>query len=402
MSIRPDRRLCSVSLLATGLLSGLSAVSAASNTAAKPAATASRLGRLLCTLPALASTLLISCGGGAPSPVPTPAPAPAPAPSPAPEAKLYEGDRFVPTLASSSSGTCQRFTDPSRRNRSLSVQVRLPSDAPGARPVVVFSHGGGPRSECSFGNPEWGESLATAGYVVIHIAHSLSAADRDTACAAVGVPNCDQTTAMLYLRPGDVSAVITQIPTLITQYGLSGRVDASRLGVAGHSFGAYTAMTAVGAKVDLGTLQSQSFADARITSALALSPQGPGRFGLYDRGGEDHSWAGISVPVLTQTGAGDSTSGEPFEDRRIAFVKLPAPDKMEAFLNDPRAEHNTFNLNSNAPTSFHDWIRATGIAWFDATLQDRNAARAWLASDALVQVSGGVEQLSRKALTPPD
>jgi hypothetical protein len=31
---------------------------------------------------------------------------------------------------------------------------------------------------------------------------------------------------------------------------------------------------------------------------------------------------------------------------------------MEAFLNEPRATHDTFNLNSDAPSEFHDCIRA--------------------------------------------
>lgn len=162
---------------------------------------------------------------------------------------------------------------------------------------------------------------------------------------------------------------------MATRFGLSERIDTNRPGVAGHSFGAYTAMTSVGAKVDLGTLRGKSFADLR----------------------------NVSLPVLTQTGLGDGDplTGEARPDRRIPFMKMPAPAKMEAFLNEQRATHNTFNLTSDAPTEFHDWIRATGIAWFDATLQRRDAARAWLASDALVQVSGELQQVSRKAMTPP-
>jgi predicted dienelactone hydrolase len=322
---------------------------------------------------------------------------------PPPEPEPYQVDSFVPALASSNSGSCHRFTDPTRGNRALSVQLRIPSDAPGARPVIVFSHGGGPRSACSFGNAQWGEALASAGYAVIHIAHSINAIDRAMACGAVGVPNCSEVTAMRYLRPGDVSAVISQIPAIATRFGLPERIDAGRLGVAGHSFGAYTVMTAVGATVDLGMLKGKSFADSRIVSAMALSPQGPGRFGFYDNGGDDHSWAAISLPVLTQTGLGDGDpiTGEAGPDRRVPFEKMPAPDKMEAFLNEPRATHDTFNLNSDAPAEFHDWIRATGIAWFDATLQQRDTARAWLASDALVQVSNGLVEVNRKGLTPP-
>jgi predicted dienelactone hydrolase len=337
--------------------------------------------------------ILTACGSGSGGTTTSTAPTLPPPQEP----ELYQGDSFVPELASSN-GTCHRFTDPTRGNRALSVQLRIPSDAPGARPVIVFSHGGGPRSECSFGNAQWGEALASAGYVVIHIAHSINAADRAMACNAVGVPNCSEVTAMRYLRPGDVSAVISQIPAIATRFGLPERIDAGRLGVAGHSFGAYTVMTAVGATVDLGMLKGKSFADSRIVSAMALSPQGPGRFGFYDNGGDDHSWAAISLPVLTQTGLGDGDpiTGEAGPDRRVPFEKMPAPDKMEAFLNEPRATHDTFNLNSDAPTEFHDWIRATAIAWFDATLQQRDTARAWLASDALVQVSNGLVEVRRK------
>jgi predicted dienelactone hydrolase len=338
--------------------------------------------------------MLAACGSGSSG---TTAGSPPTSPPPQ-KAELYQGDSFVPELASSNSGSCYRFTDPTRGNRALSVQLRIPSDAPGARPVIVFSHGGGPRSACSFGNAQWGDALASAGYVVIHIAHSINAVDREMACSAMGVPGCSEVMAMLYLRPGDISAVISQIPAIATRFGLSERIDASRLGVAGHSFGAYTVMTAVGAKVELGVLRGKSFVDSRIVSAMALSPQGTGRFGFYDQGGDEHSWANISLPVLTQTGLGDGDplTGEAGPDRRIPFEKMPAPDKMEAFLNEPRAIHGTFNLNSNAPTEFHDWIRATGIAWFDATLQQRDTARAWLASDALVQVSDGLVEVSRK------
>lgn len=365
--------------------------------------------RLLC--PALLSLNLLGCGGGGLAPVlpadptPTPSPAPSPSPSPAPQSALYAGDRFTPTQPTGADGSCYQFTDSSRNGRSMSVQLRLPAEATGARPVVVFSHGGEALPTCTFLNNLWGMVLAQAGYAVIQISHNLNDQDRGTACLSIGKPGCSDLEAMLFLRPGDVSAVITRLPALASYYGQAGRLDATRIGVAGHSLGAYTALTAVGTRVDLGLLRSYSFLDTRIRSVVALSPQGPDRFGFYDRGGDNHSWAQVTVPVLTQTGAGDITGagpvGEQPEDRRLVFTKLPAPDKMEAYLNDTRAVHDTFNLVSGAPVEFHEWIGVTAIAWFDATLQNRNAARAWLASDALVDVSADLEIVSRKGLTPP-
>ena len=268
--------------------------------------------------------------------------------------------------------------------------------------MIVFSHGGGARDPCSFGNPEWGTTLAGAGYVVVHISHNLDSQTQSFACGQIGVPACTETEALRYLRPGDARVVIDELQRIATGFGLIDRMNLDKVAIAGHSFGAYTAMTIAGARFDVGTLANQSYADPRITSVLALSPQGPDRFGFFDRGASGNSWMSIAVPVLVQTGAGDSLLGESASDRRIPFRLMPPPDKAEAFLNDPRAMHNTFNLNDpGAPPEFFTWIASVAIAWFDATLQERATAWSWLASDALTQVSGGLEEISRKQLASP-
>ncbi|MBK6740857.1 MAG: hypothetical protein IPG64_24945 [Haliea sp.] len=186
------------------------------------------------------------------------------------EPELYQGDSFVPELASSN-GTRHRFTDPAR-NRALSAASHS-QRCPGARPVIEFSYGGRPRSECSFGNAQWGEALASAGCVVIQSPTASMRADRAMACNAVGVPNCSEVTAMRYLRPGDVSAVISQILAIATWFGLPERIDAGARCRRPLLRGLYRD-DGSGATVDLGMLKGKSFADSRIVSAMALSPQG--------------------------------------------------------------------------------------------------------------------------------
>ncbi len=320
-----------------------------------------------------------------------------------PPPALYQGDAFQPTLASAAGSSCFTLQDVSRQ-RAVPVQVRYPINATGQRPVVVFSHGGGPRDVCSFGNPEWGDVLTRAGYVVVHISHNLDTAGSNFACAAIGKPGCNTEEALRYFRPGDARLVVSQIATIAAHFGISARVDANNIGMAGHSFGAYTTMAVAGARYDLGTLTAVSSKEPAIKSALALSPQGPGQFGWFDRGGNNHSWADVSMPVLIQTGLGDDTGefqgGEGPADRRIPFQKLAAPNKAEVFINDILAQHNSFNLNATpgTPPAFQTWIAAAGVAWFDATLQQRASAFAWLESEGLAQASSGLTNLSRKQL----
>lgn len=344
-------------------------------------------------------TLLISCalagcggagGGGNELPVVVPS-------------GLYQSEAsYVPALATAAGNTCLPLIDAARNGRAVQVQLRHPANAPGARPVVVFSHGGGPRERCGFGNSEWGAVLTGAGYTVVHISHNLDSATQNRACAAIGVSNCSMNEAMQWLRPNDAGFVIDQLPAIAAAFGLGDRVDTTRVGAAGHSFGAYTAMTAAGARVDLGALVDHSFAHPGIDSVLALSPQGPDRFGFFDRGLGGNSWDALRLPVMTQTGLNDDIGGETAVDRRLVFGFLPPPDKFEAFINDPRARHNSFNLDDGlTPPQFTGWIAAAGVAWFDATLRERAEAWAWLASSELVNASAGVVQVQRKDVAAP-
>ncbi|GAB4183898.1 MAG: hypothetical protein Fur0032_24870 [Terrimicrobiaceae bacterium] len=49
------------------------------------------------------------------------------------------------------------------------------------------------------------------------------------------------------------------------------RLDATRIGVGGHSFGAYTAMLLGGVTADLGGVKARRFADPRVRCILPIS-----------------------------------------------------------------------------------------------------------------------------------
>jgi hypothetical protein len=129
---------------------------------------------------------------------------------------------------------------------------------------------------------------------------------------------------------------------------------------------------------------------------LAMSPQGPDRFGFHD-----DSWRDIDRPVLTGSGAGDTTgtgpNGETAEDRREPFRRMPPGDKHELWIDSPDAVHGTFGLNDRgAGARFNDSIAMSAVAFLDAYVLDHGPAKAWLASNNVVVLGAGDIEWLRK------
>src|SRR5204863_1411686 len=77
-------------------------------------------------------------------------------------------------------------------------------------------------------------------------------------------------------RAADITLVIDsldEIQKLAPE--LKGKLDASRIGVGGHSYGAYTTNLIAGALVDLPEEKAHSFRDNRAKAFLVLSGAGP-------------------------------------------------------------------------------------------------------------------------------
>ena len=166
--------------------------------------------------------------------------------------------------------------------------VRDASSRDGTYPLVAFSHGfGAHRRQSTF----LCTHLASHGYVVAamdHTGNTVVEILQSMMAAQMGEPPPDPLPILkeiMPLRPADVSFVIDQM--LAGRADGTARVDPSRIGVAGHSFGGWT------------TLMT-AHSDRRVRAALALAPAGgwsplPATQTLTDA--LDFSW-GRDVPTL--------------------------------------------------------------------------------------------------------
>lgn len=274
-----------------------------------------------------------------------------------------------------------------------------PKALPGPLPVIVLSHGLGGSKDLNLAY--LAKHLAAAGYIAVTVTHAGS----DTAVALKGgreaLLKALVNSENLIDRPKDISFVIDRLTAKDQDAPLlKGRVDALRIGVAGHSFGAYTALAIAGQTVDLPGMGTQSFLDKRAKAVVALSPQRPGNLGLTKT-----SWDKIAMPTMTMTGTRDIGLGVPDpEARRFAYDHMPAGDKFHVLIRD--AAHMSFSDSPELlrPTRAeldlhrlqHDWICQLATAFFDQCLRDRDAAKRWLQDAAIAKASGGAVKLERK------
>lgn len=259
---------------------------------------------------------------------------------------------------------------------------------PGPFAVIVFSHGMG-ASRQTYGYIC--EHLASHGYLVVaptHIGSDTSAIReelaqhrRDGARGKRDLPLVVENTAdpeNLKNRPLDVAFVLDRIGK---DKELCKLADLSRVGVAGHSFGAHTAMEVAGMTVELPARPRASFRDARVKAAVAMSPQGAGAMGVVRE-----SWKGVAVPVLFLTGTKDYGQGERAADwRREAFDAIKGVDEYLLVLKD--ATHFTFAQGPGMGLRAEHareaaMIKAATTAFFDAYVKGDARAKAWLAAFA--------------------
>ena len=264
----------------------------------------------------------------------------------------------------------------STRDRGIPVKIYYPEDLKSPCPLIIFSHGlGGSREAYGYLGRYW----AGCGYISVHVQH-LGSDDtvwRDAgllAYEALAGAALDPVNAIN--RAEDVHFAIDRMLSLNRDPAspLKGRVDAGRIGVAGHSFGAWTALAVVGEK----NVEHKDFTDRRIKSAIAMSAPVPG--------GEAKSagmFAGIAVPVFHMTGTrDDSPIGETSAaDRRIPFDQSTAPGTCLLVLSG--ADHMTFSGHllgdfREEDAHYQAIILPASIAFWDATLRGDKAAAGWL------------------------
>lgn len=266
------------------------------------------------------------------------------------------------------------------RSRELPLRVYLPASKAPA-PVILFSHGlGGARTNSVY----LGEHWASRGYVAVFMQHPGS-----DESVWKNVPQDERLSAMkdaasvdnALLRIKDVSVVLDALTRWNATDGhmLEKRLDLAHVGMSGHSFGAVTTQAVSGQSFPFSPIDPR---ERRISAAVMMSPSMP------RRGDPKKAFASVSIPWLLMTGTHDEApiGKQTAKSRLEVFPLLPAGDKYQVVFDG--AEHSAFSDRALPGDSkprnpnHHRAILALTTAFFDSTLRNDAAAKAWLANDA--------------------
>ncbi|QCX74512.1 esterase [Streptomyces sp. YIM 121038] len=189
------------------------------------------------------------------------------------------------------------------RGEDLHVRVSAPATG-GDLPVVVFSHGFGWSMN---GYAPLADHWAAHGFVVVQPTHLDS--------RTLGIPADDPRTPRIWrFRVEDLTRALDGLDTLEAAVpGLSGRVDHGRVAVAGHSWGAQTASTLLGARVlDADGTPGEDLSDPRVTAGVLLALTGLGDsltpFAVEHLPFMRPSFAAMTAPALIVAGDSDDSA----------------------------------------------------------------------------------------------
>ena len=275
--------------------------------------------------------------------------------------------------------TVEEFTlHDAKRDRNMECRAYFPTTGE-KLPLIVFSHGfGADRSAFSPIAKHWAEH----GYVVIVPSYwdgsGKSKGKGDPLPAGSLQALMKHSTLKPENRVRDLPFILDAVEHIETAVpALTRRIDTSRVGVAGHSLGAYTAMLVGGVTADIGDQKLRSFHDPRVRCILPISGQGTGQQGLTPS-----SWSALAIPMLTITGSLDKgAGGQGPEWKKEPFDLSPPGDKFFVFIDG--ANHVSFGgTGADAITAV---VKATTSSFWDAYLKDSPAAKAALKNASVLE-----------------
>jgi dienelactone hydrolase len=319
-----------------------------------------------------------------------------------------------------------------RAGRDLAVRVHHPLGL-GPWPVLVFSHGfGGSKDMYSDLVRGW----AHHGYAVVQPTHAdaghagpfegLAPEARERALRALreaareperavdlereletrfgirrsGWAPEHHTPAAYRRRARDLSAVVDRLDELAAQLPhLDAGLDAKRVGVGGHSLGAYVCQLLGGVQPVWAGEGRVSLADPRVRAVAVLS--GSGRSvrdddgELDDKGLDDEAWASVCRPLLNVTGSRDSGRSGGADWKRQPYELAPPAERYQAFF--ARGDHGLGGLAGDDPVlgpplrddpGLREAIAQLTLAFWDAHVRGLERAQSWLTSGAPAALAG--------------
>lgn len=228
--------------------------------------------------------------------------------------------------------------------RPVDLQVRVSAPATGTSlPVILLSHGHGPSNNLSSlnGYAPLANFWAAHGFVVIQPTHLTSRTLSHLVVGAPGAPDFWRS------RAEDMTHILDQLDVIErTVPQLAGRIDPTRIALAGHSLGGFTAALLLGAGLtDPDTGKVVHLVDPRIKAGVLLAA--PGRGGKAFNGPMAQQWPIIgAVDFSTMTTpalivAGDKDDPRHFTDmgpdwHTDPYTLAPAPKTLLTLFD---AEH---------------------------------------------------------------
>jgi pimeloyl-ACP methyl ester carboxylesterase len=259
------------------------------------------------------------------------------------------------------------------QGRDVTLRVLYP-DGAGPFPLVVYSTG-------AFCWPQMYDRVTTHwvshGYVVITPNHLDSPNNAEL--------RPDQLVDLLPSRLRDVSFVVDELDEISEQANIAGKIDAERIAIGGHSFGAVISMMKTGLylKDEYKGSWGEPY-DERFQAAVLMSAPGPGMEQMTD-----NAFDGLSKPLIATGGTNDVGRVDPGEYpraewRTVAYQLAPPGDKYSIIVQD--ADHYLGGLICNPERGGEPdpegvaIVRAMTTAFLDAYIKDDAAALEFLNS----------------------
>lgn len=289
------------------------------------------------------------------------------------------------------------------RQRPVPVLIYLPPVTPASKsepvPVIIFSHGlGGSREGYAYLGQHWSQ----AGYASVHVQHlgSDDAVWREARPAErmQAVKRAAATPANALARPADVSFVIDELTrqNQDPKSPLHGRLDLSRIGAAGHSFGGFTVMAIAGQSFRGGV---SPLADSRVKAVIQMSAPVIGGQRV-----PQENFDNIRIPVFHMTGTlDDSPVGDTAAvDRRIPYDRMQHSSTSLVIFKD--GDHMIFSGRMQrdpereaADEVFQKLISKSTTAFWDAHLKNKAESRKWFYEGGFTTALGSSGTFEHKA-----
>jgi len=299
-----------------------------------------------------------------------------------PATRSYAGQDLLPD-------TQDAYAVPLRDGSRRQAAVRDAAGQPGTYPLIVFSHfSGGHRRSSSF----LCTHLSSHGYIVAALDHSETIAPELARYAGeTNEQKHSRAQAWIANRIPDVEFLLDHLLEKLPSHW-EARIDAQRIGIAGHSFGGWTALAAA-QRVE------------RIRAVVALAPGGasnpkPGILKLELSFAQNRT-----IPTLYLAAENDVSL--PLPGMYELFERTPPPKRLIVlrradhlhFIDDVALEHESVRAmhlpgelewlpkemlpiaKLTSGDRAHAFVRGLSLAHLDGALKQHRAARRFLARE---------------------